>query len=264
MLLPPVLRRAERWIRGRHVASPAQFRVEVENRIGLEVGGPSEAFGDTGELPIYRFVASLDNCVFSSQTIWEGRREEGRTFSYHPGKANGLNFIREATDLRGISDHRYDFLLSSHNLEHVSNPVKALKEWIRVVKPGGAIIILLPDYRRTFDRLRQPTLLEHMLEDYRLGKDEADLTHLAEILELHDLSRDRAAGTKEEFRIRSLRNFENRCLHHHVFDENNSRQLLEAAGLITQRVDLVKPHHIVLLARTPSPVVRAATTPSTS
>ena len=91
-----------------------------------------------------------------------------------------------------------------------------------------------------------------MLEDYELGRDEKDLTHLEEILELHDLSRDPGAGSRDQFRQRSLQNFENRCLHHHVFDEHNSRQLLEASGLAVEILELAKPFHVAILARRPS------------
>jgi SAM-dependent methyltransferase len=229
------------------VASQKIFQSEVADKFGLEIGGPSGIFGDRGELPIYRYLAALDNCVFSSDTLWEGKRTEGQTFSYDRRKKNGFNFIRECTDLRGIADHAYDFILSSHNLEHIGNPLRALKEWTRVVKPHGAIIVVLPEYRWTFDWKRQPTPVEHMVEDYERGTDETDLSHLQEILERHDLSLDPGGGTPEAFRERSLRNFENRCLHHHVFDKLNSRALLEAAGLVVSLQETVKPH-IVLLA----------------
>ena len=241
-----------RCVLGRYVASRKRFRAEIRGKFGLEIGGPSGVFRDAGLLPLYRYVAGLDNCVFSIETIWEGRRPEGQIYGYHPQRANGFNFVREATNLRGIADSQYDFVLSSHNLEHIANPVKALKEWIRVVKPDGAIVILLPDYRRTFDHRRKPTTIEHMLEDYELGRDERDLTHLEEIVELHDLSRDPAAGSSDQLRQRSLRNFENRCLHHHVFDERNSRELFESAGLKVEVLELAKPHHIAALARCPS------------
>jgi SAM-dependent methyltransferase len=243
--------RVARRVFGRYVTSQKQFRARVESKFGLELGGPSLAFRDDGALPLYRYLGGLDNCVYSLETVWEGRRAEGSTFSYYPRSANGYNFIREATDLEGIADHRYDFILSSHSLEHISNPVKALKECIRVVKSGGAVILLLPDYRHTFDHRRKPTPVEHMLEDYALGRDERDLTHLEKILELHDLSRDPEAGSREHFRQRSLQNFENRCLHHHVFDERNSRQLLEAVGLTVEILELTKPHHIAILAECP-------------
>lgn len=243
-----VVQFARRALNGR-VASRKAFRAAVEAKFGLEIGGPTRAFGNFGELPLYRYVAGLDNCVFSSETIWEGKRQEGQTFKYHSQKQNGFNFIREATDLHGIANETYDFLLSSHNLEHISNPVKALKEWIRVVKPAGSIIVMVPYYLRTFDHRRRPTPLAHMLEDYALDRGEDDLTHLREILDLHDLSRDPGAGSRERFHERSLRNFENRCLHHHVFDQRNSKELLQSVGLSVEIIELAKPFHIVILAR---------------
>jgi predicted SAM-dependent methyltransferase len=246
-----------RRILGRYVATREDFRAQVKDKCGLEIGGPTSAFGDAGELPLYRYLASLDNCVFSLETIWEGRRAEGPTYSYHSLKSKGFNFVREATDLQGISDHSYDVVLSSHNLEHISNPVKALREWTRVVKPGGTIIVLLPDYRRMFDHHRTPTPIEHMLKDYSHKRDETDLTHLEEILKLHDLSRDPGGLSREDFYQRSLRNFENRCLHHHVFDERNSRALFEAVGLTVEVLELAKPFHIAILARCPATGVSA-------
>jgi SAM-dependent methyltransferase len=221
----------------------------VKHRVGLEIGGPSDTFGDAGILPLYRYIRKLDNCVFSAETIWEGQRLEGQTFTYHPNKPRGFNFIRESTDLLGIKNSSYDFILASHTLEHTTNPIKALKEWIRVVKPGGPIIVILPHYRYTFDHRRQPTPVSHMAEDYERDMDEKDDTHLNEILDLHDLSLDPPAGTPQQFRARSLLNIENRCLHHHVFDENNSPGLLEAAGLDVEILRFINPFHIVMLAQ---------------
>jgi hypothetical protein len=37
-----------------------------------------------------------------------------------------------------------------------------------------------------------------------------------------------------------------------VFNEHNSRQLLEAAGLTVELLELAKPFHIAMLARCPS------------
>jgi len=241
-----------RALKGRHVAAQAPFQAAVENKIGLEIGGPSPIFRNRGELPIYRHMTGLDNCVFSANTVWEGKRPTGRSFSYQPGKNKGLNFIQEATDLRDIADHSYDFVLSSHSLEHIANPVKALGEWTRVVKPRGAIIVVLPDYRLTFDHRRRPTSVAHMMEDYEQGTDENDLSHLTEILELHDLVLDPFVTSKDDFHQRSLRNCENRCLHHHVFDERNSRELFETVSLRVEIQELIKPFHIVSLTRCPS------------
>jgi SAM-dependent methyltransferase len=47
--------------------------------------------------------------------------------------------------LESVKDESFDFLHSSHCLEHLDNPVIAMENWIRVVKKGGHLVILLPD-----------------------------------------------------------------------------------------------------------------------
>jgi SAM-dependent methyltransferase len=253
----------KRDIMGRSLFSRANFKLRVllqgrvrcyglaaslvEGKRGIEVGGPSQAFGSNRSwLPIYRHVGSLDNCDFSSTTTWARHSEE---FVFHPGKAPGKAIFADGSSLSLVPDHSYDFVLSSHNLEHFANPVKALKEWQRIAVKGGPLIVVLPNYRYTFDHLRQPTAVSHMLADFEQDTPETDLTHLSEILEKHDLSVDKAAGTPEEFRARSLANYENRCLHHHVFDQDNSRKLLSALGMEVLAVETALPFHIFIIAR---------------
>lgn len=51
----------------------------------------------------------------------------------------------DAQFLEGVSDFEYDFVHSSHCLEHMRDPHEALDNWFRVVKPGGHLIITVPD-----------------------------------------------------------------------------------------------------------------------
>lgn len=51
----------------------------------------------------------------------------------------------DAQYLEGVSDESFDFVHSSHCLEHMVNPVVALNHWFRVLKPGGHMIILIPE-----------------------------------------------------------------------------------------------------------------------
>jgi predicted SAM-dependent methyltransferase len=110
--------------------------------------------------------------------------------------------------------------LSSHSLEHIANPLKALTEWLRILKKGGTLLVILPDSSYTFDCKRPITKFEHLIQDYNENTSERDLTHLEEILSLHDLSYDKGIKNFDEFKKRSHDNFRNRCLHHHVFDLN--------------------------------------------
>jgi len=47
-----------------------------------------------------------------------------------------------------FNDNSLDFVYSSHLLEDFADWIPVLKEWVRVLKPGGKLIILLPDRDR--------------------------------------------------------------------------------------------------------------------
>jgi SAM-dependent methyltransferase len=222
------------------------YLTSVSGKTGIEIGGPSQAFRNGNVAPIYDLVGSLDNCDFSSNTVWA---EHAQEFVYSTNRPPGRSFFCEGSNLTPVPSQSYDFVLSSHNLEHFANPVKALHEWKRILRPGGALVLILPYYRNTFDHRRTPTPVAAMLDDFERNIGEDDLSHLPEILDRHDLTRDKPAGSFIEFERRSRDNFNNRCLHHHVFDETNSRDLLIAAGFEVLAVDIAPPIHLCLLAR---------------
>jgi SAM-dependent methyltransferase len=226
-------------------------RVVYENAVkgknGLEIGGPSRIFTAKGNLPLYHLVGNLDGCNYSASTVWNAEMKSGAgNYMYGQGQ-KGHQYIREATDLAQIPASSYDFLLASHCLEHCANPLKALKEWMRVVKNEGHLIIVLPHKEGTFDHKRPVTTLEHMIDDFKRDIGENDLTALEEVLRLHDFGQDKASGSFEEFKTRSLSNVENRCLHHHVFNSFNAARLLDNAGLKIIDVQVKRPYHIVFL-----------------
>ena len=51
----------------------------------------------------------------------------------------------DAQFLAGVSDGAFDFVHSSHCLEHLVDPVVGLANWLRVVRPGGHLIVTVPD-----------------------------------------------------------------------------------------------------------------------
>lgn len=50
----------------------------------------------------------------------------------------------DAQRLRGLDDASFDFVYSSHLLEHLPDCELALTNWWRVLKPGGYLILYLP------------------------------------------------------------------------------------------------------------------------
>ena len=81
------------------------------------------------------------------------------------GKALKVDIIANG-DKIPLPDKSQDFIVSSHIIEHFTNPIKALIEWDRLVKPGGVIFMIVPHKERTFEKERQCTSLEHLIEDY--------------------------------------------------------------------------------------------------
>ena len=221
------------------------IKAYFDGKNGLEIGGRSTIFSPKSILPIYGIVKNLDNCNYSNATLWEGKIREGLTFNYH-GNSFGRQFICEGTDLESIKSNSYDFVVSSHLLEHIANPLKALFEWKRVLKNRGALLLVIPHKEGGFDHNRPTTKLEHLIQDYENEIDEHDMSHLSQILCLHDFLMDPEARTRDDFVARSMDNFRNRCLHHHVFVTGEAIRMVDYVGLKIVFVKTSFPWHIII------------------
>jgi len=51
----------------------------------------------------------------------------------------------DAQYMKGVPDDQFDFLHSSHCLEHMVDVHVALGNWVRIVKRGGYLVITIPD-----------------------------------------------------------------------------------------------------------------------
>lgn len=221
------------------------IRKSVRGACGLEIGGPSLVFSRRfGTIPVYGIAARVDTCDFAESTVWSSRRS---SWLVRPRKPLGLRLVSDGSRL-ALTSEVYAFLLASHVLEHCANPLKAIMEWKRVLQPNGIMVLLLPHKAATFDHRRPYTDFAHLADDFRRDIDETDLTHLDEILALHDLSLDPAAGSWTEFRARGQRNAESRCLHHHVFSPELLIDICTWARMTVLSVSVERPVHIVVVA----------------
>lgn len=93
-------------------------------------------------------------------------------------KVYKVDYIADAHALPEINDASFDYVCASHVLEHLTNPIKAIIEWSRILKPGGVLWLKVPDKRKTFDRMRKRTPLEHLIEDFARNVPADDPTHI--------------------------------------------------------------------------------------
>lgn len=247
-----LVRAATLRVRGMLASRAKSFQTHQHlfiGKSGIEIGGPSAAFARGGIFPVYPVVRTLDNCNYSDSTAWDAGIDSGTAFRYDRNQPDGRQYIAEATALNALPSNGYDFVLSSHMLEHTANPILALSEWKRLLKGQGVLVLILPNKQYTFDHLRPTTTLAHLIQDFNAGVAEDDMTHLEEVLAFHDLGRDPDAGDAADFQNRCKDNVQNRCLHHHVFDVELTMALLEYVGFQWKSVEVIAPYHILALAQ---------------
>jgi len=232
--------------RARHLYPSTDFRrlrAALTAKTGIEIGGPSGVFQNANRWPLYAVIGHLDMLDFAPTTIWT------TTGAGSPPPV-GRRIVGETTDMAEVQSASYDFVLASHVLEHLANPLKGLSEWKRVLKPGGILVLVVPHRDATFDHRRPVTTIEHLRSDEVSDVGEDDSTHLNEILELHDLGRDPEAGDPVNFAQRARSNLQHRSLHHHVFLTQTLLTLIDAMGMEVLFLDHSLPHHVCVAART--------------
>ena len=113
---------------------------------GIEIGASTQ-----NSFELKRSV----NVDFSDEQggLWQDKNCEPAT----------VNIVALGDDLP-FKDNTLDYVLTSHVIEHFFDPVKALREWHRVIKPGGYIFIIAPHMDRTFDKRRDVTPVAELLD----------------------------------------------------------------------------------------------------
>lgn len=98
------------------------------------------------------------------------------------------HIIGDAETLSPVANAEYDFLVALHVIEHMKNPIGSIEHWLRVLKPGGLLYLVVPDKRAIFDKERVRTTLEHLILDYKRPSTERDYEHYLEYaLHVHNI-----------------------------------------------------------------------------
>lgn len=84
------------------------------------------------------------------------------------------DYICDGETLEAVPDCSQDFVIANSILEHFENPLRAMSNMFRVLKPGGVIFMGVPDKRYIFDVKRPVTPFSHLLDDYRAEKPPRD------------------------------------------------------------------------------------------
>jgi SAM-dependent methyltransferase len=204
---------------------------EIQNFLNdksvLEIGGPSRLLNF-----IYEKVKLLD--ILNYATSMEKHSQVGNAY--------GTVYLGDATEECSFKqiDKKYDVIITSHTLEHIANPIKALNIWKNLLNRDGVIINILPNKNHCWDRNREFTPFRHIVKDFLENISENDLTHLEEsscMLETKPTYY-QEVGSDNKYRV----------IHHHCFNETTLKQMHEFNSMFyTKHCYIAKDDNLQLI-----------------
>jgi predicted SAM-dependent methyltransferase len=135
-----------------------------------------------------------------------------------------VDIVDDGERLTCLPDASQDFVIANHFLEHCQDPLGALENMFRVLRPGGVLYLAVPDKRFTFDSARSVTSLEHLLEDHRGGPEQSRRQHFEEWARLVDRVDEREV-TAHAARLLEA----DYSIHFHVWRQSDVFDLLQLA-----------------------------------
>lgn len=163
-----------------------------------------------------------------------------------------VDIVDDGERLATVGDATQDFLIANHFVEHCEDPIGALGNFVRVLRPGGILFLTIPDKRFTFDRDRPVTTLEHLQADARDGGAGSRRQHYEEHARALDRLTDegRVAARVEELMRDRLRT------HFHVWTQSEILELvvwLQRRSPLDLEVFFKHGIEVLLVLRKPDP-----------
>ncbi len=104
------------------------------------------------------------NCTLDDPTVYDYQSYEMTLL----GQSVKVDMVALG-DVLPFADNQWDFVLNSHVVEHFYDPIQALSEWYRIIRPGGYLFIVVPHKERTFDKARPRTTLQELIDRHAEG-----------------------------------------------------------------------------------------------
>jgi SAM-dependent methyltransferase len=143
-----------------------------------------------------------------------------------------IDVVDDAATLATFADASVDFVIANHVLEHLEDPIAGLHTWLRVIRPGGTLLLTLPDARHTFDARRERTTVAHLERDHEQGPETSRQVHYEEWARFIEcVPEDQVAARAAAFAREDARH------HFHVWELEDFLELLRALPLPYELLD---------------------------
>lgn len=128
------------------------------------------------------------------------------------------DILDDAETLSTIDQDSQQFVIANHVIEHMANPILALENWARVLKPGGRLFLAVPDKNTSFDVERPITELSHIIEDYKSPSLERDYRHFEDFAHYVSCRQFKVRPENESKQFAKELFDKNYSIHFHVWD----------------------------------------------
>ncbi len=133
------------------------------------------------------------------------------------------DIITSFDKMDGIPSNSLDFIIASHVIEHVRNPILSLALAWQKLRKDGLLVLIVPKMERTLDSKRPLTSLSHLIEDYSAPNRYRDALHVAEF---HTYAKELPLAEVYQKMLNSI-NDDHHSMHYHVWNESNFKELLK-------------------------------------
>jgi len=178
---------------------------------GIEIGpGPRPQILNSSDVSV-KYVEEMSEGEWTNLYDKDGQ--------YASSQSDWTNHIVGKASNLPCQDASLDFIFSSHVFEHLANPLGHLAHWSSKLKPGGAILTIVPDIAGTKDYSQQPSSLEEIIHEQANDIWEPSVHHYL-----------RWASTRAEWlnRVEEAMSAR-RSIHVHYYTRENTATLLNHA-----------------------------------
>ena len=118
--------------------------------------------------------------------------------------------------------NKFDCVISSNVIEHSPNPIKLLLNLSKLLNENGWIFHAIPSAKHCYDKYRNISNVEHMIEDYKNDTDLNDQTHIKDYYNSAVLKDGYQKGFHEIYPVTYP------YIHQHTFDLKNVNDLFSS------------------------------------
>lgn len=191
---------------------PVLFRLWLGSLLkgrGLEFGPGASPF------PVALSACSIYADRFSMESLSKNA---------YPGQGSNCfvppHIVADMSDLSAFGSKSFDYVVASHVIEHLRNPINAIVESHRILKEGGRLLLAVPSKDRTFDRYRPYTTLSHLVDDYECYDRLRDLAHYKEWFSYVQVSADNEDQISKDAWMQNL------DIHYHTWSADSFGQMI--------------------------------------